>query len=310
MAISRGSSSLPGYLILLPGLFLSLSASGQSAKYQDILAFAEPWIQPQDYAWQRESSSRIQSDREPGLCIKDVGRIRVEFVKFSDESAILDIRVLQYQFETRLRGEKPLRGVSPLQGKLLPTTFLHWALGFSLGIEPDTDLPKPVTGQQASQIYDLVDFRGLIPERPPHPGDDWHLKVVPDRGKAFLFKEELERTFHCESSKTEDGKTRCGIHFSEVFKITPTKEGGNWELTEREGNYWISFPKGLIEAAEWKTHSTESIKVPAGSTKVETETTVSLARVEVPFSISKQPKASKPQEEPGAIEKERPLPPR
>lgn len=309
MEIGRTFLKPSRHLIFL-FLFLSISALGQSAKYAEILAFAEPWIQPQDYAWRRESSSRIQSDQEPGLRIEDVGRMRVEFVKFAEESAILNIRILQYQFETHLRGEKPTEGISPLQGQLLPTTFLHWALGFSLGMEPGTDLPKPVSGQQASQVFDLVDFRGLVPENTPQTGDDWSLRVVPDRGKTFLFKEELERSFHCESTKTEGEKTRCGVHFTEVFKITPTKESGNWELTEREGTYWISFPKGMIEAAEWKTHSTESMKAPTGSTKVMTETTVSLTRVDVPFGNTKKPKAPKQEGLPGQMQKEKPLPPR
>lgn len=294
------------FLCLDPGS----PATAQSDKFKDILAFAEPWIQPQDYAWSRESSSRIESDREPGLRIKDVGRMRVEFVKFVEESAFLNIRILQYHFETQLKGEKPMEGISPLQGQLLPAAFLHWALGFSLGMEPGVDLPKPVSGQQASQVFDLVDFRGLVPDNTPRPGDEWNLKVVPDRGKEFLFKEELERSFHCESSKPEGEKTRCGVRFTEVFKITPTKESGNWELTEREGNYWISFPKGMIEAAEWKTHSTESMKAATGSMKVMTETTVSLARVDVPFGNTRKNKVPKQEGLPGHIEKEKPLPPR
>lgn len=297
--------------ILFLVLLLPLPASGQPTKYEDILAFVEPWVWPQDYAWSRESTSRLQSDQEPGLRIKDVGRLRVEFVKFADESANLNIRVLQYQFETQIREEKPAMGVSDLQGQLLPPLFLHWAMGFSLGIEPGVDLPKPVSGQQASQVFDLMDFRGVIPDKPLRPGEEWQLKVVPDRGKAFLFKEELERSFRCESTKTEGAKTQYAIHFKELFKITPTKESGNWELTEREGTYWVSLPKKMIEAAEWKTHSTESMKGPMGSSKVMTETSVSLSHVEVSSNgNTRKPKAEKPETSAGSGEKQLPLPPR
>lgn len=298
------------YLFLIIGLLLPLRVASQPIAYEEVLAFAKPWVQPQDYAWKRESTSRIEGDKEPGLRIKDMGRLRVEFVKFSEESAILNIKILQYQFETQLKGEQPFSGVSPLQGQMLPPIFLHWALGYSMGIEPGTDLPKPAVGQQASQVFDLIDFRGFIPKSNPHPGEDWPLRLVPDRGKTFLFKEELERSFHCDSSKAEKNKTMCGIQFSETFKMTPTKESGNWELTERKGTYWISLPKGMIDAAEWKTHSTESTKTHAGATKVETETTVSLSRVEVPFNYTPKPKTAKPKASAGAGVKEIPLPPR
>lgn len=269
-----------------------------------ILAFAECWAMPQDYAWKRETSSQLKTDDKPGLVIEDMGRFRVEFVKFEDESAILNIRVLQYQFESRLKGDPPMHGKSPLEGVRLPPVWFHWALGSSIGLIPGKDKPKPVTDQQAAQIIDLIDFRGFIPDQIPHKDEEWPLKISPDRGKTFLFKEELERNFHCEECEKEGDKTTCRIRFSELFKLTPTAAAGNWELTERKGTYWLSHPKFTIDAAEWKTETTESMKVPGGATQIITRADVSLTRIDVPFNYKKTPGK-------GKIRKaEVPLPPR
>lgn len=294
-----GSLKSSGFLLLagiIPSLFFSATSPAADAspvQSERILAFVEAWAMPQDYAWKRETRSQLKSDDKPGLVIKDMGRFRVEFVKFEDESAILNIRVLQYKFESRLKDDPPLVGNSPLEGVHLPPVWFHWALGSSIGLVPGKDTPKPVTDQQAAQIIDLIDFRGFIPDQIPRKNEEWPLKIEPDRGKTFLFKEELERQFHCEERKTVGPETDCRIHFSEIFKLTPTGTAGNWELTEKKGTYWLSHPKRTIDAAEWETETTESMKIPGGATQILTHAEVSLTRIDVPFNYQKSPKKEK-----------------
>jgi hypothetical protein len=282
--------------LLMPG-------EAQPDKAEQILAFAQPWIKTADYAWQRESLSRVEGASQPGLRIKDFGRFRVEFVKYDSEAAEFIIHVLQFRFETQLKDGATEQGVSEVEGQRLPPTFLHWALGFSFNAPADYRV-QGVPDQQASQILDLLDFRGFVPSETPKPGMQWPLQITPDRGEAFKFKEELTRTFRCEAITPEDKGQKCKIHFDETSKVTPIETGHSWELTEREGLVWITLPDGLVQAAEWKSQATESVGGGKNAGKIHTETQVTLMRVDVP---EEKPKAPRPKR----IEQEaRPLPPR
>jgi hypothetical protein len=300
------------FRLVLVAILLPITAWGQTSKSEQILAFATPWSKPTDYAWERESVSQVEGESQPALKIKDKGRIRVEFVKFENESALLNFTVLQLMFETRVKKEPPLQGVSPLVGKHLPTTWLHWAMGYSMDLVPGAEQPKPVQGQQASQVFELLDFRGFIPSEIPKVNSEWNLKVVPDRGKEYLVTEELERHFKClelipqqsafrsgEGNAINGGKSdqvRCKLKVTELNKITPTEKSGNWELSEREGTVWLYLPKGIIDSAQWVTQSTESVKTKLGTSTIKTETKVSLAMIAIPFTSPTKPPREKESE--------------
>jgi hypothetical protein len=303
-------------ILLVAAFFPPLPCFAQADKAEEILAFANPWILAQDYAWTRESLSRLESDKKPGLRIKDNGRLRVEFIKFEDEAVVLDIHVLQYRFETQIKNDPVKQGVSALEGQRLPETWLHWALGFSVNLPSGHNLER-ADDQQAGQIYDLVDFRGFVPDKIPKPGMEWPLVVSPDRGEAYAFKEELKRTFRCDAAEAGDKKTKCKVHFTELLKVTPQVKSRTWEMVEREGDSWMTLPDGLIEAAEWKATSTEAVPGPEKGGKVITETTVTLTRVDTPPPRPRKstpPKKEKEKEskkaEPKAKPDHLPVPPR
>lgn len=270
---------LAGVVALCLASSASPAASDLEVRGEEVLAYAEPWRNAADYAWSRESATRVEGDKEPSLRIQDVGRFRVEFVKFEEDSAIFNVWILQYKYQTQLAGKPVKRETSPLEGKKLPMTWLHWALGFSSGTVPGKEAER-IDSQQASQVLELVDFRGFVPRKIPKPREEWPFKVTPDRGQEYAVKEELERKFRCDAVDEVGDVSKCKVAFTETLKMTPQKPGRSWQVDEREGVFWVTLPEGLIEAAEWKMVSTESIPRFSVRSKIQTETKVTLTRVE------------------------------
>lgn len=297
--------TLPLNLVILASFLASpVWAVAQNPKGEGILAFTQPWIKAQDYVWKRVSESRLEKEKKVRLRIEDEGRFRVEFVKLEDESAVLNVWVLAYNYETQIDGEAPVRARSELVGTKLPVIWFHWALGYAMGASPGLGA-KRADDQQASLILDLLDFRGFVPASSPKTGAEWALEVVPDRGKAFKFREELEREFKCTDASQAGEITHCAVTFEEIFKVTPDEEGRTWELHEKKGKFWVSLPDGLVDGAEWTNETTESVAGVKDTKNLLTKTTVTLKRME-PKQRAAAPRKKSPVERAPAL----PLPPR
>jgi len=268
------------FRVLVSTIILSLLFSGEArserADPKKILSFAEAWVRPQDYAWTRESLTTVGNDTEPGLGMRDSGRFRIEYIKHEEESAVLDVWVLVYRFEAQLKGERPIRRLSPLEGKRLPLAWLHWALGFSSDLASTKQIKK-IDRQQANQVLELIDFRGFVPSKSPEVGEEWKFNVVPDRGPQYACREKLDRSFVCKGKKQEDDETKYRVEFQDTFQVTPVLKGCSPEVRERSGVYWLNLPSGFIEAATWEETVFETL---GGSKEVETHYTVSLVRQE------------------------------
>ncbi len=301
--------SLPHLRCLLLAVFLAGStAHAETVRGEEVLAYAEPWRNPRDYAWSRESKTLLEGDDTPTLHIKDVGRFRVEFVKMDEDSAVFNLWILQFKFQTQLLGKPIKQETSPLEGQKLPMTWLHWALGFSSGATPGKEAER-IDGQQANQVLELIDFRGFVPSQVPKVGEEWPFKVTPDRGEDFAVKEELERKFRCQAIDARGELSKCKISFTETLKVTPQKPGRSWQVDEREGVFWVNLPEGLIEAAQWNLVSTDSVPQLEGRTKIRTETQVTLTRVETTTTAPLPRRAGRRPTEKGTMAPI-PLPPR
>lgn len=294
------------HLFLLTTLFsVGPSAVAQRTDYRDLLLFGEAWIGPSDYVWSRESTSRLANDRSPGARVRDVGRLRVRFISLEEELLGLDLRILNYRFETEIRGGGLSTGISDLEGTRLPPVWLHSALGFSVDSEPGSGLHSNL---QAGELFDLLDFRGFVPREAPIVGEEWTGKTVRKPDDRYRFREERERRFTCKSKEATETGEKFEVEFSELLKVTSLAAGRTNEIRETRGTYWVILPAGLVEAASWESVSSEftSDRDNRGvSDKIETVTKVHIARRDPP-----PPRSRKSEENAKAAPEEPPLPPR
>ena len=273
-------------LVLLVLFSASPTVRGEEA-HDQILAFARAWLNPQDYAWSRESLTRPRKGSDEAVSIKDWGRVRVEFVAAAEESVELNPHILKYEYTTQIPGDEPHSTVSNLEGQKLPPVWLHTVLGYSVGVSPDMQLQLG-NSHQAAEVLDLLDFRGFVPDVMPIPGKEWTMRAERRPEGAFNFREETIRQFRC--TRVEPGGaegSRCHVEFTETVKLTSLDPKRTSELRERKGTFSLTMPLGLIEDATWETTATEYFKSGASRSQIETVTKVSLVRRDVPGSKSK-----------------------
>jgi len=290
-----------GWFFFLFFMALPLEAAPES----DLLLFGKAWMDPSDYAWSRESSTRMENDKEPGAQVVDVGRLRVRFIGLEEELLGLDIDILNYRFEVRLGKGDPQSGVSKLEGMELPPVWLHTALGFSVDSDPTLGRQN---NMQAGEVFDLIDFRGFVPRGTPEVGEEWTAQMIRKPDDRFQFREERNRKFSCRSTEKVSEGDKFEIGFHETLKVTSMEASRSHEIRETEGTYWLLMPVGRVEAASWETVSTEYTSLPGKggtSEKVETTTEVHLVRREPP-----PPKTRDRSETKEVVPEEPPLPPR
>ena len=247
-----------------------------------LLAFTRAWLNPQDYAWTRESQTRLDTREKDSVLIRDFGRVRVEFVKIAGQSAELCPRILKYHYETQLPGEPIQESVSPVEGQELPHAWLHAALGFSVGVSPKQKAAIGDSHHQAMEVLDLLDFRGFVPDEVPAPGKVWRAYTERKPDDTYLSREVMERNFRCKSVEASDDGAVCLVHFDEIVKITPQDKTRTSELRERKGEFKVRMPKGSVEEVSWKSTSTEFMTAEGKLSKIITETKASILRRDVP----------------------------
>lgn len=269
-------------MVLLVSLPIAWSGHAGVDDNQQLLAFTKAWLNPQDYAWTRESRSRLDEGDKKSVLIRDFGRVRVEFVKIEGESAGLSPRILKYHYETQLPGEPLQRSISPFEGKELPYTWLHAALGFSIGIDAETKTRVGESHHQAMEVLELLDFRGFVPDVVPVPKKEWRAFMERKPDSTYLSREVIERNFVCLSAIASGDGTLCSVRFEEVVKVTPNEESRTSELRERTGRFKVRMPEGLIEEVSWESATTEYMTVENERSKILTETNASILRRDVP----------------------------
>ncbi|MCA9438547.1 MAG: hypothetical protein KC978_22375 [Candidatus Omnitrophica bacterium] len=291
-------------LSLLVLLAIVPASFAQRTDEKDLLLFGKAWLDPSDYAWSRESFSRLESDKEPGASVRDVGRLRIRFIKIDGELLGLDIRVLSYRYEAKLQGKKEIQGVSELEGTRLPPVWLHPALGFSVSGDSETGIQNNV---QTGEIFELIDFRGFVPRETPVVGEEWSGKMVRKPDEFFRFKEERERKFTCVDKKETEQGDKFKVEFHEILKVTSMESSRSHELCETDGYYWVLMPQGLVETVSWESVATEYKGNNGGgpTDKVETRTVTNIVRRDPP-----PPKTKNKPEKEEATHTESPLPPR
>ena len=278
----RAAAGFPSIATLVCFALAPGSPSGaEEESIRNLLAFATAWRDPQDYVWSRESLSQTGDRKGDPVRIKDFGRVRILLLSFEDESAVFQPTILSCRFETQLPGEPLQSGVSTLEGEKLPQAWLHPIHGFSIGVAPDQRLGLG-RGHEASEVMDLFDFRGFVPNKVLQPGETWKAYIEKKPDGTFLTREETERKFVCKSIEEAGGGTRCDVDFNELVKITAEDPSRSSELREREGSYTVLLPVGLVEEATWKTTATELLKVEGKRSQIVTETAVTLVRRDVP----------------------------
>ena len=288
-------------------LVLATPCGAQRTDDRDLLLFGKAWLDPSDYAWSRESETRLEGHSEVGARVKDFGRLRVRFISLEEDLLGLDILVLRYRYEAQLRGGKTTRGISEMEGTRLPSVWLHPALGFSVGSDPKSGLRS---GIQAGELFELLDFRGFVPSETPQVGEVWKGKMLRKPDDRFRFREERDRTFTCESVEATEKGEKFKIKFEETLKVTSMEPSRSHEICETEGTYWVLLPMGRVEEASWESVSTEyTSKSGRGGTSdsVETTTRVNLVRRDPP---PPRPRRNRNLQEGKAIHEEPPLPPR
>ncbi len=283
----------------------ALPGFAQRTDERDLLLFGEAWLDSSDYAWSRESLSRLEKDSEPGARVKDFGRLRIRFISLDEDLLGLDIRVLKFRYQVQLRGDSANEGISKLEGTRLPPVWLHSALGFSVGSDPASGFQSNI---QAGEVFDLIDFRGVVPREIPLVGQEWSAKMLRKPDDRFRFREEKDRRFTCLSKETTRDGDKFEIAFIETLKVTSMEPSRSHEIRETRGKFWVILPMGRVEATTWESLSTE-YKSGAGkgktSDKVETQTKVDIVRRDSP-----PPKPREGEKEVGAAIEKLPLPPR
>ena len=284
------------FMLFFQALSFVQSGCANEDDNRRLLAFTEAWLNPQDYAWNRESRSRLSERDKNSVLIRDFGRVRVEFVKIAGESAELCPRILKYHYETQLPGEPLQSSLSPFEGQELPHTWLHAALGFSIGVNADQKTRIGESHHQAMEVLDLLDFRGFVPDEVPVSGKEWRAYTERKSNSTYLSQEVMERNFRCESVEASGEDTLCLVHFDEIVKITPQESSRTSELRERTGWFKVRMPQGLIEEVSWESTATEYMTVENKRSTILTETKTSIVRRDVPPPKQRTKKAEKAQQ--------------
>jgi hypothetical protein len=245
-----------------------------------LLAFVESWLTPRDYVWSRTSISQAKGLSGDPVKIRDYGRVRIELLRFGEESAILSPVVLKLEYESDIPGQGVGKHTSPLEGEKLPSAWLHPALGFSVGVEPEVGA-RLGDDHQVAEVLELLDFRGFVPKQLPKVGATWTARFerIPD--EVFSFREENERSFEVLSMEEAGENTLYEIQFTEKVTTTPKESAGTSELRSRQGRYKVLLPIGLIEEVSWTGKAEEWFQSGSSQLEVETTSEVSMVRREV-----------------------------